>query len=126
MNKDFLPYDLSLSIRELGFDESCFAVYSEYDKTRVYEHSSIKEGKIILAPLYQQAFYWFEKKHSLYVEKQIDTNVNEILDIRYIIKSWKFPPIEIIFETPYDCFSTEKANIACLKKMIEIIKKEKL
>jgi hypothetical protein len=52
----------------------------------------------------------------------IDTNVNEIMDITYTIKSWKFPPIEIKFENPYDCFDKNKSELICIDKIIEIIK----
>ena len=42
------------------------------------------------------------------------------MDFSYRIISWRFRPIEIVFEDPYDCFDKYKADIACLKKLIEI------
>jgi hypothetical protein len=44
---DFAPYKQSLILyEELGFNESCYAVYSEHDQTRVYDKDSIREGNV--------------------------------------------------------------------------------
>jgi hypothetical protein len=110
MNKDFVPYEEALALKELEFDEPCFAVYSEHDKTRVYEESSIVEGLKIQAPLYQQAFRWFREKYGYYYPIHRTTNnTNQVL---YSIG-------------PYagDYFTYEEAELACLKKLIENSKK---
>ncbi len=77
MEKEFVPYELALDLKELGFDEKCFATYRthavgskkpfEYDldyHTKVEMSSNVipinseytEESKWISAPLYQQAF----------------------------------------------------------------------
>jgi len=61
MNKEFVPYEQALELKELGFDEPCIMTYlnGELDKELfLFNHS-------ILAPLYQQAFRWFREKHNL-------------------------------------------------------------
>ncbi len=63
MENEFVTYEQALALKELGFDKSCFGVYSEHDKTRVYDESAIREELKIQAPLYQQAFRWFREKH---------------------------------------------------------------
>ena len=114
MNKEFVSYEQALALKELGFDESCFAVYSEHDKTRVYDESAIREGLKIQAPLYQQAFRWFREKHGL------------IYSIGHMGHSntWAYEIINVSMPGPnYGYAQTyEEAEQACLNKLIEIVK----
>jgi hypothetical protein len=73
MEKEFVPYQQALELKELGFDEPCFGKFyhnhleiggswlnSEFNKDE-------KDGNIFTsAPLYQQVFKWFREKHSLF------------------------------------------------------------
>jgi hypothetical protein len=55
------------------------------------------------------------------VDIKTDTTPNEILGFDYTIKSWKFPPMFFGF------FNDKgEGNIAVIKKMIEMVKKEKV
>jgi len=121
MEKEFVPYTESLALKEIGFDEECLGYY--FNKQLSFG-AKTSYGEVVEAPLYQQAFDWFEKTHSIFVQRMIDTNVNEIMDITYTIKSWKFPPIEIKFENSYDCFDKNKSELACLKELIELVKQK--
>lgn len=41
MNKEFVPYEQALALKELGFDEPCFAYYDEEDNTgQIYEYAN--------------------------------------------------------------------------------------
>ncbi len=139
MDKGFVPYEEVLELRDLGLkdlgdNEPFFGEYRQWDggtpwlqlyqdldscSTDPADYEYTLEGQ---APTYQQAFDWLERNHSVYVERRADTSVNEVLDIVYFIKSWKFPPVEVVFENPYDCFDKEKSNLACLRKIIELLK----
>jgi hypothetical protein len=122
MNKDFVPHEESLELKELGFDEPCFAVYSEHDKTRVYEESSIVEGLKIQAPLYQQAFRWFREKHDLPSEVRFVANL-EVYDYRITKIGTEYTNAFYEGVRPASAFSTyEEAELACLRKLIEIVK----
>ena len=79
MEKEFVPYELALKLKELGFDEECLGAYGKKGNfLRCTSKSwNLKSMKILndyfgkgsyeyLAPLYQQAFDWFEKEHRLY------------------------------------------------------------
>ena len=115
---DFVPYKQSLILyEELGFNESCYAVYSEYDQTRVYDKDSIREGKIIPAPLYQQAFRWFREKYNLHngIYPYYDEYEFQIKDFR------------LNTNTPINggLMKYEEAELACLVKLIEIVKEKK-
>lgn len=85
MNEQFIPYELALELKELGFDEKCFKSYRQQIKHEWYDIRSSenitfnKDEKIILsngkiysdekylcdAPLWQQAFDWLFHKYSL-------------------------------------------------------------
>ena len=122
MEKEFIPYEQALELKELGFDEPCFAVY--IDKTLIMEddwlystnQDTFIESSNFTAPLYQQAFRFFREKHksTIHIYQYQDT------------KRWDFDiydniPEEIDFGNPsYDTY--EEAELACLKKLIEIVK----
>jgi hypothetical protein len=85
MEKEFVTYELALRMKQLGFDEPCFAGFNptpfDYDDVENLIYPTIKldfedediifndtesdqpncwtiEDDVILAPLYQQAFRW--------------------------------------------------------------------
>lgn len=123
--KDFAPYEQALELKELGFDEPCFACV---DEDGVYLKGDIRFNSTIqsYAPLYQQAFRWFREKHSLFHNIWNYTH-GEPTDLvpngfTYSIdEDW----ITIIgkkengyFEKYYNTY--EEAESACLDKLIEI------
>jgi len=64
--KEFLPYQESLDLKELGFKEKCAAHYLDEDdlelKWKIYRNLSINMTYLVQAPLYQQAFRFFRDK----------------------------------------------------------------
>lgn len=64
MESKFLSYKAALRLKELGFDEACFAIYEPQEigiMLRWVEHQKVMTNKAIgyvLVPLYQQAFKW--------------------------------------------------------------------
>jgi len=119
---DFLPYQESLILyEELSFNEACYAVYSEHDQTRVYDNDSIREGKIIPAPLYQQAFRWFREKHGLFVAPSVISYEGGPYLWFFEINSTTFSFGTDLGVT--DDFKTyEEAELACIKKLIKLVK----
>jgi hypothetical protein len=111
MNKEFIPYEQALALKELGFDEPCLASYYRAGK-RLDVCEYIKHGEYtILAPTWSQAFRWFRKEYC--IDSYIRPNL--IIDTA---KSYQFN----IEDTADDFwFEThEEAELACLKKLIEI------
>ena len=126
VDKDFIPYEEALALKELGFDEECLDKYDpRFEKlssdmqTWTTEH--YPETLMIPAPLYQQAFRWFREKYKYsqmisktyggeyipYVngmELNLDENSEEVEGFKWIYKTY------------------EEAELACLKKLIEIVK----
>jgi len=116
MNKEFIPYEQALELKELGFDDECFGVY--YNPTQ-----ELFIGKTInpftkeirtFAPTYSQAFRWFREKYDLYtnVTRYKDEAEGEDKFLYYIDNG----DIEEEFIT------YEEAELECLKQLIEITK----
>ncbi len=128
MNKEFVPYEESLELKELGFDEPCLFGYNQDDENKLltvpqlssYEINSGKNSDVskinkVTAPLYQQVFRWFRENHGLWQIVMQNTD-----------KDWTYDILPIIGITDYrlfDVFDTyEEAELHCLKKLIKIVK----
>lgn len=121
MEKQFVPYELAVKLKELGFDEPCLAKYGMvskrfYDNYVPYKNSEdIHEptgtffNDFVSAPLWQQAFDWFR------VEKGYKSHVgySEIDNFYYEI-NWNL-------ESFGDFKDYESARLACIEKLIEIV-----
>ena len=113
MEKEFVPYELSLELKQLGMDLGWYNYLNFYD-------SSTKEFCFVMkdvpAPLYQQAFRWFREKYDLFC--YVELVGDRLFD--YMIIS-DFVEEEIDYEDgPFN--THEEAELACLKKLIEIVK----
>ena len=71
MNKEFIPYEQALELKELGFDEPCFGFFNKtWNKEKEIlfpQYAGELENwnntqHLCSAPLYQQAFRWFRDK----------------------------------------------------------------
>ena len=112
MKKEFVPYQEALELKELGFDRTCLAEYCDRVFYLTTGRNNLSNKTFISAPLYQQAFRWFREKYGYYYPIHRTTNnTNQIL---YSIG-------------PYvgDYFTYEEAELACLRKLIEIVKEVK-
>lgn len=125
MEKEFVPYELAVKLKELGLDEPCIAGYRDYNgiklMTRLPNNTfpvvdSLGYGKyckqnehVVKAPLWQQAFDWFTSKgYHYYIEGAYPW-------FRYYINT---------DDDRYEGFKhlkLEEARQACLEKLIELI-----
>lgn len=121
INKEFIPYEQALELKQLGFIEECFAYYDIVDEYTNnfcigYKKSDNVFSYEVLAPLYQQAFRWFREKHGLasqFAYYHVPKWTFEILEFTDI----KMTPSKIVFE--YSKPRTyEEVEIACLNKLI--------
>ena len=118
MNKEFIPYEQALELKELGFEKICFAWYHKGKLTfnELYNLPDINQNtRNTSAPLYQQAFKWFREKYGIYT----------IIEFSAAFNLWIFTINKIKggFNVGGSNYNTyEEAEIACLKKLIEIIK----
>jgi hypothetical protein len=127
MNKEFVPYEEALALKELGFDEPCFRWYDERWGDDLQQDKFNTNKDLFMtdldcsAPLYQQAFRWFREKHKLY------HTINMFGDwdkpqYGYLVsgRTMNNPAHMWHFE---DKDSHEEAELACLRKLIELVKK---
>lgn len=115
--KDFTLYPEALALKELGFDEPCFGYYIEL---RNPKEGILTIGKceknshgIIIAPTYSQAFRFFREKYGLY--SSIDG-----LEMRQYYKITQTNE----YSKEYNTY--EEAELACLRKLIEIVKSKSI
>lgn len=131
MKKEFVPYELAVKLKELGFDEICIASYfipnlhslkfPNYWK----QNSTLSMGEDgCTAPLYQQAFRWFREKYNLFgcidlhscIPPHWFVRIDNIVTNDYVFHS----------EDEHKKFTTyEEAELACLTKLIEIVEQNK-
>lgn len=120
MEKEFVPYEIALALKELGFDEPCLGLFKFDNLSLKYPYltntglSNSNLDKYCSAPLYQQAFRWFRDKYNLMIPIYKD-------DIGQYYFS--IPNSDRLLDTTNYCSeSYEEAELECLKKLIEIVK----
>lgn len=116
LEKEFIPYGQALALKELEFDEPCLGWY-------VSESYGLEYGKVVqsdllgdavIAPTFSQCFRWFIEKYNLHIS--ICHSVNGKFDC------WTNDG-NLLENGKYCDFNTyEEAELACLQKLIEIVK----
>jgi hypothetical protein len=129
MTKEFVPFELAVKLKQIGFDEPCIKFYWEDGMFfRGYQEAfNHNKYDTISAPLFQQAFRWFREKYDLHSLIGIYPNTKEwyssYQDLNWSGKETldfnKTEDRSIRFET------YEEAEIACLDKLIEIVETKK-
>jgi hypothetical protein len=116
--KDFTLYPEALELKQLGFDEPCFAFYDEslYFPNNENQYGTFCNQKLdassCSAPTYSQAFRWFRDKYGLCIV--IKPIADKKLDLGYnLLKNG----LIMNAHTTY-----EKAELACLRNLIKIVK----
>jgi hypothetical protein len=127
MEKEFIPYEQALALKELGFNEPCFATYSNVQEAGIEKGSlSYYKGSFLpvsskmfcLAPTYSQVFRWFREKYDLH---HVIHNFTALkgTDEEYLAEVGKAD------DTFSSCRTYEEAELACLEKLIEIVESKK-
>jgi len=133
--KEFVLYEQALALKELGFDEP----FKIFDQAIVFRNKGIcmaneyaleyfdfYDDEVISAPLYQQVFRWFREKYGLcsWIERMY--TADSICYYRYTCEYKKDPSSKthevILSIKEYNTY--EEAELACLKKLIEIVKQQ--
>jgi hypothetical protein len=130
MEKEFLKYEQALALKELGFDEPSLGWYTS-DGSLIKEYITNKVNKFTLAPTFSQAFRWFRDKYGL--KHDIDDD-NVGTKFYYKISSYtdKFDNYDDIIKpmreerdwSKIEFYSYEETELACLKKLIELVKEK--
>jgi hypothetical protein len=117
----FVPYEQSLELRELGFDEICLTHYWGNDILNEAYGGWMKNSntKYVMSPTWEQAFKWFRENYNLIglVEGGYDNGKNIFT---YVIwDGFKDNMIDEYFDT------YEEAQLKCLiqlKCLVQLIK----
>ena len=119
IESNFVPYQIAVDMKSIGFNEPCFGFYRK-EKLYLCDYKNANEEKIsiISAPLYQQAFRFFREKYMLSGEIYIFKNIWNF-DIEDIKNSMQLYTSDI---TSY--YTYEDAELACIRKLIEIAKEQ--
>lgn len=122
MEKEFLPYDLALELKDLGFDEECFGWYN-YGTLCLFREDNLLdcyagEENRPFAPTFSQAFRFFREKYGLHyiICKNIQMDgygYREVILLPYMEENEN-----TVFKT------YEEAELECLKKLIQIAKEQ--
>ena len=113
MKNEFIPYEQALALKELGFNEECFSFYNAigelYKSEGYYLYSHNVHKDEVIAPLYQQAFRWFRVRHGLnhFVELDFDCEPS-------------YYNVYVQCSLVHHGNNYEEAELACLKKLIEL------
>ena len=137
LEKEFIPYEESSELKELGFKESCLAAYFVFGyygqtKPELFINGIGKqlEDRIeelekhayfdLSVPTFSQAFRWFRENYNLHSN----------------ISSWRSDD-SLSFYHEFEIYSLtssysagdeyptyEEAELACLRKLIEIVKEK--
>ena len=122
-DKEFVPYQQSLDMKELGFDEPSISGYSYPNSDKLLSQ----------AILYQQAFRWFREKYGLYHYIIPEFYINGINFNWQVL--WYLPKEEwtdhnisdgtFMYGDNGEYPTQESAESACLDKLIEIVRNTK-
>ena len=149
METEFVPYELALKLKAIGFNEPCFNRFYTKPKSKMFgvdekgrhypmkntpkklyttgEHFTLNYSTVIAAPLYQQVFRWFREKYSW--QHSIEpTKDQHCFELGYNYWIWNHITGEEHHTMPknrpsgdWEYETYEKAELACLDRLIEIV-----
>ena len=117
MVKDFIQYTEALELKQLGFDKPCLATIDQTDFIHIKGTEYPIRGAMIYdtidCPTYSQAFRWFRDNG------KVVEIFSQLLPSNKYKWGFKIQGVEGITD---GFFTYEEAELACLKKLIEIVK----
>ena len=123
MEKEFVPYEQVLVLKELGFDEPCLKSYGIDGLLNQNDHSLY-----VSAPLYQQVFRFFREKYNLRGFIGFRPNVKQfdchVYDMSLSGKEYVKQRTMEEFNKDPKVGTYDEAELECLKKLIEIVKRK--
>jgi len=120
--KDFIPYEQALELAKLNFNEKCFGYYGLenelYIEISCNLDSNLTRRNFIATPTFSQSFRWFREKYDLasHIATYWQHDWNNYSYQYYFVED----KIEWNGIEHYKTY--EEAELACLIKLIEIVK----
>ena len=127
MDKEFVPYEQALALKELGFPQ-------DFTNDGIWYYVTLSSGiinsfcwtsgedeppkmfKPIIRPTFSQAFRWFREKH------KIGTWIHHYFNMDKGNFEYSFVITLPYKDDGYVYEKHEEAELACLRKLIEIVK----
>lgn len=131
MEKEFIPYEQALVLKELGFKEPCIGYwwnnkdFTEPEFLLEYcEH--VMDGNL-KRPTFSQAFRFFREKYELYPQINLHDRENKETwrTTISILGLYDLAYNQNVSKEPYHK-TYEEAELECLVKLIDIVKKQNL
>lgn len=125
--KDFTLYPEAFALKELGFNEECFGrIYADGGTEQLsypYKNSD-QVGNVTScsAPTYSQAFRFFRDNYGLF--HSVERESAQEYFCNYSIK--EFDGIKNIDHRGNGYRYEDEADLACLRKLIEIVKNQSI
>jgi hypothetical protein len=142
MDKEFVSYEIAETMKSLGYDEPCLAMYSDedlemwlqdqYDFRSIGEESGFQfknsmwdDSRFVAAPLLQQAFNWFLDNYGIFAETTLWGDGIGYMSTIKEIRQENFKEVyNLGSATPNRGLPNWDRNLeslACLKKIVEIV-----
>lgn len=122
MENQFVSYEQAVALKELEFNEMCFAFYDGMVLTLMKCRNSEPwmGNTVVAAPLKQQAFRWFREKYGLegVVEKSDCGGWYKYNCYLYDEEA------KLYLRDGWEIKTYEEAENACIDKLIEIAKQQ--
>ena len=133
MNKEFIPYEQALVLKELGYNLDSYSWWvAPVSTPSLLNNKGTKEPMLtflnytnhLSAPSYHQAFKFFREKYGLYSMVDVDQTMEP--KFCYTLSKYKGDfQWDNILPTYSELYYTyEEAELECLKKLIEIAKQK--
>jgi hypothetical protein len=127
MEKEFVTYEQALTLKKLGFDEMCFGFYRNpiVELMRCRNSEPWMGNSVVSAPLKQQVLRWFREKYNMLA--CVYSNASGFLyEYHDTIGGTHRFDSGFTGDCEYSgAFTTyEKAENACIDKLISIIKQQ--
>ena len=123
MNKEFIPYELAVKLKELGFDEPCLFAFDNCStpmrctdlrtNDQKFNGVNYNSSSYTSQPTLSQAFRWFREKHELPSNLELLKSGWDYVIYTDVIEEINYG------DGPFQTY--EEAELACLNKLIEIM-----
>lgn len=120
LNDIFVPYEIAVKLKEIGFDTKCIAYYYDDKELHLFEKgfeitTDEEYDKFFIAPTWEQVLKWFRDKNYIY-------NIFSTSDLAFFGEVYNGNE----FLGGIDFFKTyEQAQEQLIYKLIEVYKNDK-
>ena len=127
MEKEFVPYELAVKLKTLGYDEPCLCSWNFYTNELNFngQPSTFSSEDVIQLPTFSQAFRWFRENHNLRGFIGFRPNIKQfdchVYDMSLSGKEYTEQRTMEEFNKDPKVGTYEEAELACIEKLIEIV-----